>query len=125
MVYTGIDGLRAYKVMASLVRSLYFLAEITSECAKTTQTKPEDMSFDIFFRWFDNLESDRKRSLFKLSVIHGITLDQDELFALLKYTKDKNGIAISKANIGNLSVKEIADNITDVCMELSEENVFF
>lgn len=125
MAYTGIDGLRAYKVMASLVRSLYFLAEITSECAKTTQTKPEDMSFDVFFRWFDSLESDRKRSLFKLSVIHGITLDQDELFALLKYTKDKNGIAISKANIGNLSVKEIADNITDVCMELSEESVFF
>ena len=125
MAYTGIDGLRAYKVMASLVRSLYFLAEITSECAKTTQTKPEDMSFDVFFRWFDSLESDRKRSLFKLSVIHGITLDQDELFALLKYTKDKNGVAISKANIGNLSVKEIADNITDVCMGLSEENVFF
>lgn len=125
MAYTGIDGLRAYKVMASLVRSLYFLAEITSECAKTTQTKPEDMSFDVFFRWFDSLESDRKRSLFKLSVIHGITLDQDELFALLKYTKDKNGVAISKANIGNLSVKEIADNITNVCMELSEENVFF
>lgn len=125
MAYTGIDGLRAYKVMASLVRSLYFLAEITSECAKTTQTKPEDMSFDVFFRWFDSLESDRKRSLFKLSVIHGITLDQDELFALLKYTKDKNGVAISKANIGNLSVKEIADNITDVCMELSEESVFF
>lgn len=125
MAYTGIDGLRAYKVMASLVRSLYFLAEITSECAKTTQTKPEDMSFDVFFRWFDSLESDRKRSLFKLSVIHGITLDQDELFALLKYTKDKNGVAISKANIGNLSVKDIADNITNVCMELSEENVFF
>lgn len=125
MAYTGIDGLRAYKVMASLVRSLYFLAEITSECAKTTQTKPEDMSFDVFFRWFDSLESDRKRSLFKLSVIHGITLDQDELFALLKYTKDKNGVAISKANIGNLSVKEIADNITNVCMELSEESVFF
>ena len=125
MAYTGIDGLRAYKVMASLVRSLYFLAEITSECAKTTQTKPEDMSFEIFFRWFDSLDKDRKRSLFKLSVIHGITLDQDELFALLKYTKDKNGIAISKANIGNLSVKEIADNITDVCMDLSEENVFF
>lgn len=125
MAYTGIDGLRAYKVMASLVRSLYFLAEITSECAKTTQTKPEDMSFEIFFRWFDSLDKDRKRSLFKLSVIHGITLDQDELFALLKYTKDKNGIAISKANISNLSVKEIADNITDVCMELSEENVFF
>lgn len=125
MAYTGIDGLRAYKVMASLVRSLYFLAEITSECAKTTQTKPEDMSFEIFFRWFDSLDKDHKRSLFKLSVIHGITLDQDELFALLKYTKDKNGIAISKANIGNLSVKEIADNITDVCMDLSEENVFF
>lgn len=125
MAYTGIDGLRAYKVMASLVRSLYFLAEITSECVKATQTKPEDMSFDVFFRWFDSLESDRKRSLFKLSVIHGITLDQDELFALLKYTKDKNGVAISKSNIGNLSVKEIADNITDVCMQLSEENVFF
>lgn len=125
MAYTGIDGLRAYKVMASLVRSLYFIAEITSECVKATQTKPEDMSFDVFFRWFDSLESDRKRSLFKLSVIHGITLDQDELFALLKYTKDKNGVAISKSNIGNLSVKEIADNITDVCMQLSEENVFF
>lgn len=125
MAYTGIDGLRAYKVMASLVRSLFFLAEITSECAKETQTKPEDMSFDVFFRWFDSLDKDRKRSLFKLSVIHGITLDQDEMFALLKYTKDKNGVAISKANIGNLSVKEIADNITNVCMELSEENVFF
>ncbi len=125
MAYTGIDGLRAYKVMASLVRSLYFIAEITSECAKKTQTKPEDMSFDIFFRWFDSLEADRKRALFKLSVIHGITLDQDELFALLKYTKDANGVPVSKANIGNLSVKQIADNITDVCMELSEENVFF
>lgn len=125
MKYTGIDGLRAYKVMASLLRSLYFLAEITSECAKSTQTKPEDMSFDVFFRWFDSLESERKRSLFKLSVIHGITLDQEEIFALLKYTKDKNGVGISKANIGNLSVKEIADNITDVCMDLSEESVFF
>lgn len=125
MAYTGIDGLRAYKVMASLVRSLYFLAEITSECAKATQTKPEDMSFDIFFRWFDSLDAKRKRALFKLSVVHGITLDQDEIFALLKYTKDKNGISVSKANIGNLSVREIADNIVNVCMELSEENVFF
>lgn len=125
MAYTGIDGLRAYKVMASLVRSLYFLAEITSECAKATQIKPEDMSFDIFFRWFDSLDTERKRALFKLSVVHGITLDQDEIFALLKYTKDKNGISVSKANIGNLSVREIADNIVNVCMDLSEEKVFF
>lgn len=125
MAYTGIDGLRAYKVMASLVRSLYFLAEITSECAKATQTKPEDMSFDVFFRWFDSLDKDRKRSLFKLSAIHGITLDQEELFALLKYTKDANGVPVSKANIGNLTVTQIANNIVDVCMELSEENVFF
>lgn len=125
MAYTGIDGLRAYKVMASLVRSLYFIAEVVAECAKETKTKPEDMSFDVFFRWLDSLESDRKRSLFKLAVIHGITLDQDELYALLKYKKDKNGVAISKANIGNLSIREIADNMTDVCMELSEESVFF
>lgn len=124
-MYTGIDGLRAYKVMAALVRSLYYIADITAECAIQTGTKPEDMSFDIFIRWFDGLESDRKRALFKLAVIHGITLDQDELLALLKYKKDKNGVPISKNNIGNLSVREIADGATDVCMELAEETVFF
>lgn len=125
MAYTGIDGLRAYKVMSTLVRSLYFIAEVVAECAKATQTKPEDMTFEVFLGWFDNLDSDRKRGLFKLSVIHGAVLDPDEVFSLLKYRKDKNGIAISKTNINNLSVKEIADNITDVCMDLSEETVFF
>lgn len=125
MAYTGIDGLRAYKVMATLVRSLFFIAEVVAECAKATQTKPEDMTFEVFLGWFDSLESDRKRGLFKLSVIHGALLDPDEIFSLLKYRKDKNGVSISKTNIGNLSVKEIADSITDVCMELSEETIFF
>lgn len=121
----GIEQYRAYRVMIVLFRSLWFLGDIVGQCAQALNKEPKDVSFSDFGDWFFGLDKDERRVKFKFAVLFGASMDQDEMLAVCSFRKDKNEVAISKENIRNLSMTEIVEIISDVCVELSEEKIFF
>jgi hypothetical protein len=112
--FKGLPGLRAYKAMMAIVRSLYFIAEVS-----------EGREYKEFLEWFDNQSKEELTRLFKVGVVYGIKLDQDEILDLVGYCKDKNGVKIAKENLNSIPVKELVDKMVDVCLELCEIKVFF
>lgn len=121
----GIEQYRAYRVMIVLFRSLWFLGDVVGQCAQALEKDVKDISFLEFGDWFFGLDKDERRVKFKFAVLFGASLDQDEMLAVCSFRKDKNGVAISKENIRNLTMTEIVDFVSDVCADLSEEKVFF
>lgn len=121
----GIEQYRAYRVMIVLFRSLWFLGDVVGQCAQTLEKDVKDISFSDFGDWFFGLDKDERRVKFKFAVLFGASLDQDEILAVCGLRKDKNGVAISKENIRNLTMTEMVEMIADVCVELSEEKIFF
>lgn len=122
---SGIEQYRAYRVMIVLFRSLWFLGDVVGKCAQDLNVKAQELTFKQFGDWFFGLESDARRTYFRYAVLFGASLDNDELLAICGFRKDKNGVAISKENIRNMSVSDMVDVISDVCLELSELKVFF
>lgn len=122
---TGIEQYRAYRVMIVLFRSLWFLGDIVEQCAQGLKKEPKDLSFKEFGDWFFCLDADVRKTHFKFGVLFGASLDQEELLAVCKFRKDKNGVQYSKENIRNIKISELVEIVSDVCVELSEEKVFF
>lgn len=112
--FKGLEGLRAYKAMMVLVRSLWFLAEVN-----------QNKEYEEFLTWFDGQEPEKLKELFKVAVVYGVKMDKDELLDLLCFCTDNNGVKISKENINNLEVKDMIDKVVGVCLELCEIKVFF
>lgn len=125
MSYIGVDAFRAYRVMMTLIRSLWFIEDARTKCAKDIQKEIKDQKFEDLVNWFNNLSEDEQKLFFRIAILFGAQLDEEDMLAVLRFRKDKNGVAISRQNINNLSVKEIVDNISDVCLELNKEKVFF
>lgn len=126
MAYSGIDGLRAYRVMMSLIYSLTQIREVYIRYVKETGIKKSsDVSFESFLRWFDELSDDRKKQLFKWAILCGAELSNDELLSVLRYRADNNGVAFDKSNVGNISIKQMVESVADICAELCKEQVFF
>lgn len=125
MSYIGVDAFRAYRVMMTLIRSLWFIEDARTKCAKDTKKEIKDQKFEDLVNWFNNLSDEEQKLFFRIAILFGAQLDEEDMLAVLRFRKDKNGVAISRQNINNLSVKEIVDNISDVCLELNKEKVFF
>ena len=125
MSYIGVDAFRAYRVMMTLIRSLWFIEDARTKCAKDIRKEIKDQKFEDLVNWFNNLSEDEQKLFFRIAILFGAQLDEEDMLAVLRFRKDKNGVAISRQNINNLSVKEIVDNISDVCLELNKEKVFF
>ena len=125
MSYIGVDAFRAYRVMMTLIRSLWFIEDARTKCANDIKKEIKDQKFEDLVNWFNNLSEDEQKLFFRIAILFGAQLDEEDMLAVLRFRKDKNGIAISRQNINNLSVKEIVDNISDVCLELNKEKVFF
>lgn len=122
---TGIEQYRAYRVMIVLFRSLWFLGDIVEQCAQNLNKNAKDLSFKEFGDWFFGLDADKRKVHFKFAVLFGASLDPDELLSVCKFRKDKNGVAFSKENIQNITMSDLVNIVSDVCVELSEEKVFF
>lgn len=125
-MHKGIDGLRAYRVMMTLIYSLTQINEVYKKYIKESCIKKADeISLQSFLTWFDRLENAQKKQLFKVAVLCGADLTTDEILAVVKYRTDKNGVAYSKANVNNIPVKDMVEIISSVCLEMSQEEVFF
>lgn len=122
---TGIEQYRAYRVMIVLFRSLWFLDDVVGQYVQDTHKEPKDIVFREFGEWFFNLDAAKRKTYFKFALLFGASLEQDEMLSVLKFRQDNNGVAYSKENIKNIKLSEMVETIADVCVELSEEKVFF
>lgn len=121
----GLQQYSAYRAMMTLFRSLWFLDDALNECIKATGKEPKDFTLKDFGKWFFDLEESERRKWFLFAVLFGAELNPDELLPLLMDARDKNGVPITKSNIGNMKMSEIANAAADKCLELSQERIFF
>lgn len=121
----GLQQYSAYRAMMTLFRSLWFLDDALNAALKATGVEPKEFTIQDFGKWFFDLDEKERRNWFLFSVLFGAELKSDEILPLLEGTHDKNGIAITKSNVGNLKMSEIANAVADKCLELSQERIFF
>lgn len=75
------------------------------------------MTYPVFFETFKEKTDEEKLQLVKQAVLF-VELGKDEVEALLSFTKDSNGIAMSAINIGSLKPDEIVERLVAVCMHM-------
>jgi len=112
--FRGINGAKAYHAALTFVRSIYYLPMI---CPERDYFKSHE--------WFDGLEDEEKRKVLKVAIQDGAMLSDEEIYALLSFAKDKNGIQIGKEIVKHLSPFEINDILLDVVCEIFKKKVFF
>lgn len=121
----GLKQYRAYRVMLSVFRSLWFLNDIVIVACDELKIKPSDIKFEDFAKWFFALEESKRKYYFKMALLFGVSLDNDEIVALCSMKSDKNNVAYSRENINNMALSELIAIMVDVCYDLSGEEVFF
>lgn len=112
--FKGIAGLRAYHAALTFVRSIYYLPMI---CPERDYFKAVD--------WFDTLSEDEKRKMLKVAIDDGAMLSEDEVYAILLFAKDENGIPLIKESIKNFEAFEISEALLDIACEIFKKKVFF
>ena len=112
--FRGIMGARAYHAALTFVRSIYYLPMI---CPERDYFKAVD--------WFDLLTDEEKRKVLKVAIDDGAMLSDDEIYALLGFAKDINGVPLGKETIKNLLPFEINEALLDVACEIFKKKVFF
>lgn len=121
----GLKQYRAYRVMLSVFRSLWFLNDIVIVACDELKIKPSDIKFEDFAKWFFAQEESKRKYYFKMALLFGVSLDNDEIVALCSMKCDKNNVAYSRENINNMALSELIAIMVDVCYDLSGEEVFF
>tara|TARA_R110000787_G_scaffold130064_2_gene241988 strand:- start:670 stop:1056 length:387 start_codon:yes stop_codon:yes gene_type:complete len=112
--FKGIKGVAAYHAALTFVRSIYYLPMI---CPERDYFKAVE--------WFDGLPEDKKRKMLKVAIDDGAQLEEDEIFSLLHFAKDSNGVPVGKESINNLDAFEIQEIILEVACEIFKAKVFF
>lgn len=110
----GIKGLYAFKALQTLLLSYYMLPEF----------RKEKETYAEFLKRFNDMAEDEKREILRTS-LYFAGIEEKEIFALVAFAKDKNGIHYQPANVANLEIKELFDIIIDVCMAILSIDVFF
>jgi hypothetical protein len=70
-----------------------------------------------------NNKTDEEREALLREAVSLVSLQDDEIAALLSFCKDKNGVPYTAVNIGNLGFNEIHEAIVAVCMEIGRIKV--
>jgi hypothetical protein len=112
--FRGIAGARAYHAALTFVRSIYYLPMI---CPERDYFKAVD--------WFDLLPEEEKRKILKIAIDDGAMLNEDEIYSILSFAKDINGVPLGKETIKNLEAFEINEVLLDVSCEIFKKKVFF
>ena len=112
--FRGINGVRAYHAALTFVRSIYYLPMI---CPERDYSKAHD--------WFDLLSDEDKRKFLKIAIQDGAMLSEEEIYSLLSFAKDENGIPVKKEVIKHLQAFEITEILLDVACEIFKKKVFF
>lgn len=112
--FKGIAGVKAFHAANTIVRSLYHMAIIF----------PNKDFFEAV-DFFDLLPDEEKRKYIKIGISDGALLNEDEIYSLLIFAKDQNGVPIGKEIIKNLTPFEINEIILEVICEIFKKKVFF
>lgn len=112
--FRGILGARAYHAALTFVRSIYYLPMI---CPERDYFKAVD--------WFDLLEEEEKRKVLKVAVDDGAMLSEDEIYSLLYFAKDKNGVRLGKETVKSMEAFQINEAILEVACEIFKKKLFF
>ena len=83
-----------------------------------------DKTYDEFLEWFSNQSVDDKKIIIK-QALSAVSLDDVDITALTAFAKDENGIIYTKSVLDHLSINEIIDVATEVCLALDRLEVFF
>jgi hypothetical protein len=108
----GLDSIPVLNVYQSIIIGLKMMPMYQSE-------KDED----FLERIHEMSEKDREKIFREGAQI--VPLETDEIRKLLKFYKDKNGVPLSRENIGALTPFEIIEMIVTVCLEISRMKIDF
>ena len=108
----GIKSVRVLQVVNTLMLGLLFLPINM------------DKKFDDFYSDIVNLDREDQRKML-VDAVRFVELKDEEISACLAFVNDKNGIPITKANIGNYDAGQILEMIVEVCLEVLAIDVFF
>lgn len=78
--------------------------------------------YEQFFEELDDWDDEQVEFLIRLAV-RTVALDAEELMSLFRFATDENGVSFSRVNISNLSLEEIYEVLTAVCLEVSKIKV--
>jgi hypothetical protein len=106
----GYDGLRAVNVFYTMLIGLNFL--------------PQFLKFSLteMVEHLSTLEREDKEKAFRLGAVF-VEQKQDDLMAMLRLSRDANGVRYSQENMKNLNPKELIDIIVAVCLAVSDIDV--
>ena len=74
-------------------------------------------SYEVFYESFKEKSDGQKETFLREAVIF-VTLEQDEVEALICFACDKHGVPYSPVNVKNLGPEELHEVIVNVCMEI-------
>ena len=82
------------------------------------------INFEQFVETFDKAERAEKEKILRKAVAV-VPLTEIELYNVLYFAKDVNGVRFTRENIDNLKYDEILNCVVDVCLAFAETKVFF
>lgn len=101
----GFKSLRALNTFNTLLLGLKMLPAYIRE------------DYETFYGSFVDKTEEEKEKLLREALAF-VPLQQDEIEAVLSFAADPNGIPYTAANVKNLSVDQIFETVTAVCMAI-------
>lgn len=109
----GLKSPSAYQVMFTLLLGYY-----------SVPVYGDKKSFKEFLEDFSKMEREERQNILN-NAISVTPLKEEEYMNCLYFCKDGNGIRYTKENVSNLTYQEIMHNVVDVCLAVSDCEVFF
>ena len=107
---TGISGVRAFNVFHHVVLGMKMLPVNLEK------------GYDGFLAELSG-KSDDERKKFFISGLNFVTLDEEDIEAVLRFCTDTNGVPLCRANTKTMAAQDIISNMSDVFVEISKINV--
>lgn len=107
----GADSLAALNVFSNL---LFFY--------RAFDEKNPTKTIEEYYANFLHI-SDEDKEIILRKALFLVALDVNELYSVLKFTRDGNGASIGRSNINNLSPSEIIDRVVAVMLEIGKINI--
>lgn len=109
----GIKTPAAFQVLFTLLLG-YFQVPVLNQM----------INFDQFIETFNKADRTEKEKILRKAVTI-VPLTEEELYNVLYFAKDANGVRFTRENIDNLKYEEILNLVVDVCLAFAETKVFF
>jgi len=108
----GFKSLKAFQTFHTLMLGLKMLPLYQSE------------TYEEFFARIEQMDSKGQETMIREAFLF-VSLDQDEIEAILSFCKDANGVPYSKENLKNLGPNEMMECTVAVCKEIAKIKVNF